>query len=348
MRNSLLLLSCLMSLLLGCASLPATPVEAPSQPNAQGFHYLESVVPVAQTAYQCGPAALESVIRHWGKEADAEQIGRSLSDSGTRGVLNFSLARYARDQGFWTEIRQGEREDLRQWIQSGIPPVVMLRVGPLGIPIYHFIVLKGFNDEEQIFYANTGHPATRAIRYAPFFKRWDQADDWTLLICPPEKVNWKLSGEQSTDLGLLLERAGRLGLAESWYQTALAKDSMNQSARFNLANLYSKTNRVSQAKAIYQELFKEKPGWAPASNNLAWICLEEGNPQEAVRVIETALQAGAERRFDMMDTLGVAYCRLKQYDKAQEYFREALGKMPPENLEILRMIRAHRDECKEI
>ncbi|MBI3317537.1 MAG: tetratricopeptide repeat protein [Candidatus Omnitrophica bacterium] len=333
-------------LLSGCASLPAYRMEPPALANSGEFHYIENVPPVAQGAYQCGPAALESVIRRWGREADAVEIGRLLYRRGARGILNFTLAQHARDRGFWTEIREGTPGELRSWIQREIPPIAMLHVGPFWSPTYHFLVVRGFNDREQIFYANTGHPETRAIRYPHFLKRWRQAGCWTLVISPPERVDWELTGDQAADLGLLLERSGRLGLAERWYRKGLEKSPESASVRFNLANVYSRTNRRREAKGIYRALLEEKPGWAPPGNNLAWLHLEERNPKEAVRVIETAFGQGAERGYEILDTLGTAYCRLKQSPKARTCFLEALEKVPPENAQARNSIQSHLDECR--
>ena len=331
-------------LLSGCASL-AYRVEPPVSPNNGGLHYLREVPPVAQAAYQCGPAALESVIRYWGREADAQEIGRRLTIPGTRGVLNFTLAQYGRDQGFWTEIREAGPEELKGWLRKGIPPIVMLHIGPFWLPAYHFVVLKGFNDPERIFYANTGQPETRAIPYARFQKRSQDAGRWTLIFCPPERVDWDLGAEEASELALLLERAGQLPAAERWYRIALNRNPKNPILRFNLGNVYLKMNRLKEAKEIYLQLLKETPSDGPSGNNLAWVYLEENRTPEALRTIEAVLRNGAQRQYDLLDTLGLAYCRLKHYPQAKDCFREALEKVPSENVEARELIWHHSEAC---
>lgn len=329
--------------LAGCASIPTSPARPPELQDSRAVHFIKSALPVAQRAYQCGPAALESALRRWGREAAADEIGRSLTVSG-RGVLDFALVQAARDRGFWTEVREGRPEDLRVWIRRDIPPIVLLHAAPLGIPVYHYILLRGFNDTEGIFYANTGQAETRAIRYGPFSKRWKEAGYWTLIVCPPERVDWEVTEAQAAELGVFLEQKGRLDLAERWYRTAIEKNPKSMTGRFNLANIYLQLGRQPEAKAIYQQLFREEPGWAPAGNNLAWLWLEEGKPAEALRVIETAFKNGAERRYDILDTLGLAYGRLHRYAQARQCFIEALEKVPVEHPERKRLIRAHQAE----
>lgn len=333
----------------GCASL-AHRTEPPPGEGKGNAHYLEAVAPVSQKAYQCGPAALESVFRYWGQEADARAIADTLFRPGSRGVLDFTLSQYARDRGFWTQMRQAPgaesgMEELKRWILREVPPIVMLKTGVLWVPTYHFVVLKGFDDTGGMFYANVGEPETYAINYSQFRSRWKGAGDWYLIVCPPERVNWELNGAEAADLALTCDRAGKLGFAEKWYRRALGQNPANVTARFNLANIYLRSGRLEEAEVVYAALFKEKPDWGPAANNLAWVYLEGGRPQEAVRIIETAFRNGAEKRFDILDTLGVAYGRLKEYRAAREYLSEAARKAPPDNERILRIIHQHRVQC---
>lgn len=312
-----------------CASLPAHRARLPEAIPPEDGYWIGAVLPVAQDRYQCGPAALESVFRYWGRDTGAEEISRAISPRGSRGVLNIALARYAQEQGFWQETRRQDWEQLRSWVRRGVPPIVMLQIGPRWVPVYHFVVLRGFDDRTGLVYANTGHPETRAMRYSHFLERWKRAGHWTLLLSPPERVDWELETAQAIDLGLLLEKLQRLEAAERWYRKALEQDPTNVPARFNLANVHRKRGRWKEAKQIYEELFEEQLGWAAAGNNLAWIHLERGNSREAARILEKALQAGAERRHDLLDTLGQAYMRLKQPDKARACFLEAQERRPP-------------------
>lgn len=320
-RSNLLILAAL--LVSGCASF-SYPVHALPVGNGPDAHYLREVPAVAQSAYQCGPAALESVTRYWGEEADAQEIGRLLYKRGTRGVLNFTLAQYARERGFWAEMRPATADQLRFFLRKGIPPIVMLQVGPFGVPLYHFVVLKGFDDKDRIFYANVGKEETQAIPTAPFLKRWKRAHSWTLVISPLDRVDWPLPPEQAFGLAYLLERAGRLELAKARYEEVLKSTPKSESARFNLANVYLKMRRLKEAKVIYQELIREKPGFAPFSNNLAWIHLIEGKPKLALRVIEEAFQNGAPRYSDILHTAGLAYYRLRQFQKGYDYLKAAI------------------------
>ncbi len=334
----------------GCASM-ASRVRPPSETGKGSAHYLESVPPVSQKAYQCGPAALESVFRYWGYPADSKRIADALFVPGSHGVLDFTLSRYARTQGFWTQMHQAPSgtagiAQLKTFILRKIPPIVMLKTGVLWVPTYHFVVLKGFDDSEKIFYANIGEPETYAIDYSRLESRWKNAGYWTLILCPPERVDWDLNEADSVDLALYCDRYGKHTLAEKWYRRALEQDPTNVPVRFNLANIYLKLVRFEEAKAIYAALLLEKRDSGSVANNLSWIYLEQGRPREAADVIELAFKNGAQRSADILDTLGMAHCRLKEYGQARKYLLEAAQKVPSTDTRSLALVRQHLAECE--
>lgn len=288
----------------GCATLgrPVTlPTAAPSR------LVLSHVPPIAQTAYQCGPAALASVFRGWGRQADVEAIGRELRMPGARGVLNFTLARYAREQGFWTDMPDvADTEALREWVRRGVPPIILLQVGPAGLPVFHFVVVTGFDERSREFYANTGRTVTEAIPERRLATRWRRAGYWILIACPSERVTWSVEGMQAASLARLLEQRGAREQAARWYETALRQAPASVPIRFNLATLYLAMGRRREAKTLYQTLVDEQPGWSPASNNLAWIALQEGAPIKAIEIIQQSFAHGGERTAEILDTLRVA------------------------------------------
>ena len=343
MRSRGIWLPCFL-FLSGCASI-SHRVDPPAAFSSGEGCYLERLPAIAQRAYQCGPAALESVLRYWAQPADAQELRRALITPGARGVMNFVLANYPRTQGLWTEVHQASREDLRAWLRRGIPPIVMLRVGPLGIPTYHFMVVRGFSDPDGIYYANVGEAVPHAIHYAAFDRRWKDAGHWCLIVVPGERVDWELSAAEAGELAQLVERAGQLQLAERWYRAALVSDPENQAFQFNLANVYLRLHNWQAATLIYRDLLEASPQWGAVSNNLAWIAVEEGKPQEAVQLIEQAFLRGAAREYDILDTLGWAYCRLQQSQAAQEYFMEALEQLPVQKTEAREMIEQHAAQC---
>lgn len=332
-------------LLSGCATW-SYQVQPPSVSPAPPVVYVSGVPPIAQRAAQCGPAALTSVLRYWGRDASVEAVSRELLRSRARGVLNVTLAQYARERGLWAEIRTGAGTgELEAWLRRGIPPILMLRVGPRITASYHFIVLTGFNPSDGLWYANVGQAAPHAIPDAQLRRRWEQAGRWLLILSPPERVDWPLRGDQAASLARVLEQAGAFDAAALRYQQALADRPGDAALRFNLANIYLRQQRWGEAKALYEALLRAEPFARHLTNNLAWADLQDGRPEEAIARIEEAFRHGAAPDSDILDTLGAAYCHARQPERGRELLRQALERVPPQDAEARQAIQAHVDAC---
>jgi putative PEP-CTERM system TPR-repeat lipoprotein len=87
--------------------------------------------------------------------------------------------------------------------------------------------------------------------------------------------------------GMVLHQAGRLKEAERKYQEALQKDPNNVLALNNLANLQvGKDKRKALELAV--RAFKVEPGNPAIMDTLGQALLENGHPQEAVKILERA------------------------------------------------------------
>jgi ABC-type bacteriocin/lantibiotic exporter with double-glycine peptidase domain len=171
-------------LLPGCARVTLDTVRA-DVAAGQG-HLIAGVPFIPQTAYQCGPAALAMVLRYWGAEADAGEIGQALYLPSARGVLNLELEFHARRRGFRTEAFRGTLARAKDELRRGRPLIVFqdLGAGPVSVP--HFAVLLGYDDRAGVVVLHSGTDAYRVLPYGEFRRTWEAQRGWTLLVMPPD------------------------------------------------------------------------------------------------------------------------------------------------------------------
>jgi ABC-type bacteriocin/lantibiotic exporter with double-glycine peptidase domain len=152
---------------------------------AAGHGHLIATVPfVGQDAYQCGPAALAMVLRYWGADVDADEIGRALYLPSARGVLNVELEFQARRRGFRAQAFEGTLERAKAELRRGRPLIVFqdLGRGPVSVP--HFAVLLGFDDRAEVVVLHSGTTPYHLLSYAEFLRTWTARRAWTLLVTP--------------------------------------------------------------------------------------------------------------------------------------------------------------------
>lgn len=128
-----------------------------------------------------------------------------------------------------------------------------------------------------------------------------------------------------------LEKLGKVQVQEGSSEQALAlyvqsiKDNPSEVRFYILAGeLYEAKQNWDQAKAMYQQALSISPDHPLASNNLAYVILEQGgNVDLAMNMAQTA-RRGMPDSPNAADTLGWAYYHKGIYQSAISQFQEAL------------------------
>jgi len=116
--------------------------------------------------------------------------------------------------------------------------------------------------------------------------------------------------------------------AEQILRLLLDKQPQNISAIQSLATLLQILNQIDDSAQLYQKLLELAPDNVIAINNLAWILSEyQNNYQQALELAQKGLQQKPDY-LDLLDTRGVIYYRLAQYDKAMLDFNKCLELYP--------------------
>lgn len=119
--------------------------------------------------------------------------------------------------------------------------------------------------------------------------------------------------------------------AEDILRLVLARDSHNTGALQTLAMLLQTDNRIDESVVLYRQILDLTPENVIAINNLAWIlCEEQGKFQEALQLTQRGLKINPDY-IDILDTRGVAYYRLGQFEKATEDFIKCVELYPQWN-----------------
>jgi ABC-type bacteriocin/lantibiotic exporter with double-glycine peptidase domain len=151
-------------------------------------HYIEAVPFVKQSEYDCGPAALASVLSFWGKAADLERITASVYLPKLRGTLPMDLERYAQDEGFKTSSTAGTVATLKTAVRSNIPVICLLDLGFWFYRQPHFVTVIGFDNGNSLFIMHDGGTPNKTMPYEDFEKKWSRAGKWMIMITPNQNL----------------------------------------------------------------------------------------------------------------------------------------------------------------
>jgi len=103
------------------------------------------------------------------------------------------------------------------------------------------------------------------------------------------------------------------------------KDHPRDVSFFLLAGmLYESQNNWDQAKAMYQQALNLVPDHPLASNNLAYVMLQQGGNVDVALAMAQTARRGMPNSPDAADTLGFAYYQKGVYRSAIDMFQESL------------------------
>jgi protein O-mannosyl-transferase len=128
------------------------------------------------------------------------------------------------------------------------------------------------------------------------------------------------------NLGIILERAGRLNEALVHYDRAL---QIQPSARacYNLGVILRRQGKPDEAMAQFERALRLDPNFADARNNLGGTLGDLGRSAEAIAQFELALKIDPNS-VGARQNIGIALAQEGRYDEAVAQLREALRLAP--------------------
>ncbi|MEK6540254.1 MAG: tetratricopeptide repeat protein [Deltaproteobacteria bacterium] len=161
-----------------------------------------------------------------------------------------------------------------------------------------------------------------------------------------------LKAEEHARLAQIYEAKGEIELAVEEYKKALEQDKTNPMAYFGLGNISFKQGRHTDAEDYYKKAIEntspDDQKNAMLYNNLSWVYIETNKKlAEAETLTQKAVRLDTARVYIYLDTLGVIYTRLNEYEKAEDSLLTALKNAPYEKT-ALRHINIHLFELYEI
>jgi hypothetical protein len=181
-HSSRVVLACLLCLLTACVSMSGIP--------PKGSTILPDIPFFKQEAFQCGPAALATVIDYWhqrtGKGAwvTPEQLVPEIYSPTARGILGIDLEIYAKKHGFQSRQFAGKVLDLREAIDLGTPPIILVDYGFGFYQQGHFMVVTGYGPGGII--VNNGLHENQFISEEDLDRIWRKTGYWAFLLLPSD------------------------------------------------------------------------------------------------------------------------------------------------------------------
>ncbi len=275
--------------LTGCASLPHPGYETALPQGLPERVELVEVPFHPQQDYQCGPAALATVLGSAGVSRTPEQLVDEVYLPQRQGSLQLEMLGATRRAGLLPYRLEATPQALLAELAAGHPVVVLqnLRFEAFPWPQWHYAVVVGYDRVERSFVLRSGQDKRLLMGFDEFDRSWARADRWAFVALPPDRLPATAGEQDFVAAATVLERASPAAAAQA-YRTALKAWPGQLVARLALGNQAYRERKLSEAKAQYHQATLDHPEAADAWNNLAQV-RHEMNQQTLAR--EAALKA---------------------------------------------------------
>jgi hypothetical protein len=283
----------ILAALSGCASfMPQTkelakglPAGLPEKVELTGTPFFP------QLEYQCGPAALATVLNASGVKVTDEELVPQVYLPERKGSLQVEMLAAARRHGMVSYQLAPRFEDLMREIAAGTPVVVLQNLGVFSSG-WHYAVAIGYDYDKGLLVLRSGTQEREEMPFGVHEIVWMRGGYWAMVVVPPDRI--PVTADEGRWLASIaaLERAGDARNSRVAYQTFLGRWPQNTNAAVGLANTHHALGELKEAEAVLRKAVGNAPDSVVALNNLAQTLADQGRDREALPFAERARALG--------------------------------------------------------
>lgn len=287
--------------LAGCAAgpppliehLPEAAIEA-----ARLQHEIPDVPFHPQADYQCGPAALATVLGWSGVETTADALVPRVYLPARRGSLQPELRATARAFDRLAYEPEPRLAALLAELDAGHPVLVLQKLGFGPWPGWHYAVVVGYDAVNESFLLRSGTEQHLRLSSRRFLTSWIRGGTWALVVLPPGQLPASADPVRYQRAAADLEATGSPSAARRAWAAGAARWPEVPAMWFGLGHSAYQQDDLAGAVAAFQRAIDVAPGHAASHYNLARIHLARGCLDDAAGHL-----AAAEAQLDVLPGL---------------------------------------------
>ncbi len=284
-------------LLVGCTTTPQTrQIERQPPPDLGLAAELTEVPFFPQKRYQCGPAALATVLSHAGFATEPDALVDAVYVPEKRGALRTEMRAAARARGAVPYPLEPELEQVLRTVDAGHPVLVMQNLGLDWSPRWHYAVVVGYDQGKEQVILRSGETRRRVTPMATFERTWMRGDRWAQVVVAPSEppatakpLPWLRTVRE-------LEETGRREAAVAGYRAATDRWPDERRAWMALGNAYLAEENAAAARTAFQRAIALDPRAGDGWNNLAYALARTGCGDTALTAARCATRLAPDEQ----------------------------------------------------
>lgn len=247
-----------------------------------------------QEDYQCGPAALASVLAVADVSVTPEVLVSTVYLPARQGTLQPELLAATRRHGRIAYPLAPRLADLLREVAAGNPVLVLQNLAFSFAPRWHYAVVVGFDRERDVLLLRSGRTQRLEISFRAFENTWGRGGYWAMLALVPSRLPATADADSYVAAAVALERSDPAAAATA-YTTALQRWPQQRLARLGLGNAAYRQGDLAGAARAYEQAVEADTNFADAWHNLAQVRFEQRRLTAAHAAAERAVALGGPR-----------------------------------------------------
>jgi hypothetical protein len=279
----------LLAWLAGCAQMvPQTMLLRTQWPAGVPEHVEMTDVPFfPQDDYQCGPAALATVLAYRGVSITPAALVDEVWLPSRQGSLQIEMLAAPRRHGRVSYALAPSYSDLLREVAAGNPVIVLQDVGPM-FTAWHYAVVNGFDYPSGTIFLRSGKTERQQMPFTYFERTWVKGGYWAMVVTPPDRIPVTATEDGWIKAVLAMARVTKGEPVTKAYQAALERWPENLPAAIGLANQYQMQGALAQSATVLRAAMQRHPQSVIVMNNLAQVLSDQGRQTEALAQIDKA------------------------------------------------------------
>lgn len=246
-----------------------------------------------QDEYQCGPAALATLLGASGIEATPEDLVAEVYIPARKGSLQTELLAATRQRERIAYVLEPSLAALVHELAAQRPVLVLVNLGVRSWPIWHYAVVIGYERDTHALLLRSGTTERQRMSLRRFSGAWSRAGQWAYVALRAGELPASGSSERYAAAVADFETVDA-GAALLAYEAGIGRWPDAPLLRLGAANALLAQGDSPAAESALTELLRIAPADIAARNNLAELLSLRGCRDAALAQIALARAAAQD------------------------------------------------------
>lgn len=256
-----------------------------------------------QKEYQCGPAALATVLQAQGVNVTPDELKDEVYLPQRKGSLQIEMITATRRHDLLPYVLRPELAEVLSEINAGRPVLVLQNEGVSWYPQWHYAVIIGYNLQEGKLILRSGTIKRYVMSMYTFERTWQRSQYWSMVTLKPGEMPTRPDEWHYLQAIVGFEQTRNWPLLDTLYRTGLQQWPASRDLHMGYGNVLYLQHRRRAAAEQYQSVLQHFPEFAPAHNNLAMVLAELGQFSLALSHVQRAIELGGVHSAEYQSTL---------------------------------------------